>query len=179
MKKRNSFVINNIHFLQQGVNLLQRIDDSQYVDGDSPYYNSGIGKHMRHILDHYECFLKGLPDRIDYDARDRETKTETDRSYAIQKARTFIDQLRTIADNADLLDRNVQVKSNEEGTEEISPWSRSTVKRELQFLISHTVHHFALIGFILRTHGIEIPDDFGVAPSTLRYQNEQGVEEQS
>jgi hypothetical protein len=45
----------------------------------------------------------------------------------------------------------------------------SSISRELQVLSSHTVHHFALIAITLRTHGVELDSDFGMAPSTLRY----------
>jgi hypothetical protein len=38
--------------------------------------------------------------------------------------------------------------------------------RELGMLLSHTVHHYALIAMLLRARGIEPPADFGVAPST-------------
>ncbi|NIP97468.1 MAG: hypothetical protein GWO24_30170, partial [Akkermansiaceae bacterium] len=41
--------------------------------------------------------------------------------------------------------------------------------RELQFLVSHTVHHFAMIGGICRALGVALEDDFGVAPSTIRH----------
>jgi len=50
---------------------------------------------------------------------------------------------------------------------EPSSWSSSTVMRELQALLSHTVHHFALIGVMLQLNGFEIPEEFGVASSTL------------
>jgi len=50
-----------------------------------------------------------------------------------------------------------------------SPWSESTVKRELQYLQAHTIHHYALIALILRIQGITPHDEFGVAPSTLRH----------
>jgi hypothetical protein len=53
------------------------------------------------------------------------------------------------------------------------PWSRSTAARELQFLVSHTVHHYALIAFILRANGIDPGADFGVAPSTLAHRKSQ------
>jgi hypothetical protein len=45
----------------------------------------------------------------------------------------------------------------------------STVARELQFLLSHTVHHYALIALILRLQGFEPGEEFGVAPSTLAH----------
>ncbi len=47
--------------------------------------------------------------------------------------------------------------------------SSSSLRRELHFLLSHTVHHYALIAMILARHGVEVEPDFGVAPSTLRH----------
>jgi hypothetical protein len=48
--------------------------------------------------------------------------------------------------------------------------SASSVGRELQYLVAHTVHHFALMAVALRTCGHRLPDEFGVAPSTLRHE---------
>ena len=56
------------------------------------------------------------------------------------------------------------------GSELADPWSQSSVLRELQFLISHTVHHFALIRMILLDQGVQTPAGFGVAPSTLKHE---------
>jgi hypothetical protein len=39
----------------------------------------------------------------------------------------------------------------------------------LQFLCSHTVHHFALIKLLLDGTGVDLAPEFGVAPSTLAY----------
>ena len=47
--------------------------------------------------------------------------------------------------------------------------SRSTLHRELQFLVGHSVHHFALIALILRQEGFDPGREFGVAPSTLAH----------
>jgi hypothetical protein len=46
----------------------------------------------------------------------------------------------------------------------------SSIGRELQALSSHTIHHFALIAITLRLHGFDVDQDFGMSPSTLRYQ---------
>jgi len=54
-------------------------------------------------------------------------------------------------------------------------WRRPTTLRELQFLFSHTIHHYALIANLLVMQGVEIGRDhsgFGVAPSTLEYWKE-------
>ena len=48
-------------------------------------------------------------------------------------------------------------------------WSTSSVRRELLFLLSHTVHHNALVKELLRARGHALADDFGVAPSTLEH----------
>jgi hypothetical protein len=72
----------------------------------------------------------------------------------------------------DLLELPIQIRL-ESGGSESQQWSHSTVRRELQFLLSHTVHHFALIAVLLERFEIAVPDDFGIAPSTLRYWQEQ------
>ena len=54
-------------------------------------------------------------------------------------------------------------------------WTRSTGRRELQFLLSHTIHHYALIAVICNHLGVPLDPAFGVAPSTLRFQQQQGV----
>ena len=45
----------------------------------------------------------------------------------------------------------------------------STIVREPQFLLSHTVHHVALISTMNSISNIATPEKFGIAPSTLAY----------
>ncbi len=47
------------------------------------------------------------------------------------------------------------------------PETSSTLGRELIFLLSHAVHHFALMKLIAETMGFGTDDTFGVMPSTL------------
>jgi uncharacterized damage-inducible protein DinB len=55
-------------------------------------------------------------------------------------------------------------------TSRISPavtgWS--TLARESAFVVSHTIHHQAIIALLLAVHGYEVPDRFGHSPSTPR-----------
>jgi hypothetical protein len=53
------------------------------------------------------------------------------------------------------------------GADGEADWSQSSLKRELQFLVSHTVHHYALIKELLRRTGFDAGTEFGVAPSTI------------
>ena len=45
----------------------------------------------------------------------------------------------------------------------------TSLARELEFLVSHTVHHYALVAVLAHAHGVIMPADFGMAPSTLKY----------
>jgi len=47
--------------------------------------------------------------------------------------------------------------------------ARSSLCRELMFLVSHTQHHNAMIAAMLRLSGLDVDDSFGVAQSTLNH----------
>ena len=156
----------NLHCLDQAVDLLARLPESAFARREAQHAKS-IGPHLRHVLDHYSSFLQGLPSfRIDYDAREREVRLETEIDYATSRLREIIGSL-TLVD-VELFEMPLEIRLESGGPEE-EQWSRSTVRRELQFLLSHTIHHFALIAVLLERHGIAVADDFGVAPSTLKH----------
>jgi uncharacterized damage-inducible protein DinB len=45
----------------------------------------------------------------------------------------------------------------------------TSVGRELAFVLSHTIHHNALIGVMAMLLGAPLPDRFGYAPSTIAH----------
>ena len=45
----------------------------------------------------------------------------------------------------------------------------STVGRELAYVLSHTIHHNAIIGSMVKALGGVLPERFGYAPSTVRH----------
>src|SRR5262249_17850022 len=47
--------------------------------------------------------------------------------------------------------------------------TESTLGRELAFVVSHTIHHGAIIASTVRMLGGEVPRHFGVAPSTIAW----------
>jgi hypothetical protein len=129
-----------------------------------------VGAHFRHILDHYRAFLTGLPEgRVDYDARERRGPLETDRTLALATVLGLITDVGDIPRDlaAHPLSVNLRSVADRDGAPD---WSQSSVNRELQFLVSHTVHHYALIKQLLSRTGFEAGEDFGVAPSTLAAQ---------
>jgi uncharacterized damage-inducible protein DinB len=47
---------------------------------------------------------------------------------------------------------------------------KSSYQRELLYNLEHSIHHQAIIKVALRTlRSVEIDENFGVAPSTIRY----------
>lgn len=173
MQKHTLVVNSNMHFLQQGIDLLSDISDELYTKNNTRYSKSGIGRHFRHIIEHYFSLLHSNGSLIDYDARERNQRLENDRSYMIENLLQVKKALQEFIEHPEKLDQLVEVRSNEGIGQEHSPVAQTSIRRELQFLISHTVHHYALIGLILQTLGYTPDEQFGVAPSTLRYEMEK------
>ena len=158
----DSPVAANLEVLRQGLDLLARISDEDYTRTVDPLFGFGVGSHIRHCLDSYRCFIRGLATGlIDFDSRDRDMRVALDREYARGQIDWTIIELKRIASST--------VPASIQSRQDSPCWAQSSVVRELQFLLSHTVHHFALIALMLRIQGIEISADFGVAPSTLEY----------
>lgn len=129
---------------------------------------ASIGKHVRHCLDHYAILLHGLrTGRFDYDDRAREAEVECDCECATKMARRLAAELRAALCGEDL-GREVLVRTASSPDGEVA-WQRSSVGRELQFLVGHTVHHLAMIAACCRVRGLQVVEDFGVAASTLRH----------
>ena len=158
----------NCQLLDQGIKLLQRIDDDAYAASGAAPDRSPAGSHFRHVLDHYQGFLAGLAEgRIDYDDRRRDPRLEQDRGFAIATAMGLLTDLSRLPPS--LASRTLEVSMQCLADSDEPDWCSSTVQRELQFLVSHTVHHYALIKELLRQAGVDAGDEFGVAPSTLAH----------
>ncbi len=155
----------NILVLQQGARLIQSIDDSVYQHRVAGVFKGSIGAHVRHNLDHYRLFMNGLASgHIDYEARQRNTALEFDCEAALTGIVDICKQLHALPDHQGPLHLRVR---NNHGNE--CAWARTSVSRELDFLLSHTTHHYALVAVMCRLGDVPIEEGFGLAPSTLRY----------
>lgn len=171
MQSVRLLTLQNIEFLEQGRRLIEGLSDEHYSEGLPPVAKSGVGGHFRHCLDFYRCFLDGMETgRVDYDARSRNREVETSRQVATQTIDHIIGALRRIAEEGE---ENHPLEVSVDCPCEDEPiWSHSTLLRELQTLCTHTVHHYALISFLLRLREVEPGGEFGVAPSTLKYEQQ-------
>lgn len=159
----------NLALLHQGLDLLDRLDDAAYRLADPG--RSSVGAQYRHVLDHYRAFLDGLAEgRVDYDARRRDRAVETERGAAAADTRRVIHGLQALAGRGTEAAVSVIMSCTPDRAGD--PRS-SSLGRELDFLVSHTVHHYAIIRLLL-AHPEAVDAAFGIAPSTLAWQRTTG-----
>jgi len=157
--------------LRQVHDLIDGLTDEQYTRRPGGALPSSIGGHIRHNLDHVAAALTGLPiGVVDYDLRSRGTVVETDRGAAMAVTR----QLEATLAQIDWCSvpgavRLTVLPSAERPAIELL----TTPDRELAFVLSHTIHHNALIAVIAASVGAVVPKGFGYAPSTVVYQRGQ------
>lgn len=170
-------VAQNMAVLRQGLEVVRRLDTERFCRAPRDLAVSGAGAHFRHIFDYYRCFLRDRESgRIDYDLRERDERFEREPKYAAKRMERVIGELSAWLDaNPEGLDGERAVRIRVDAPEGLgeSAWTPSTVGRELTQLLSHTIHHFALIALILKLEGVDCGSEFGVAPSTLAYWKER------
>ena len=167
MKSTQSLLTCNVNNLNEGLELLESLDEHTFTVKSSRLHDSSIGEHMRHIIEHYISFLNGFESRqINYDARERDLRISDTSAFACDVIKKLTTSLNALPSN----DETVDVRASTSlSSDEETQWSQSTLKRELQFLQAHTIHHYALISMILRFHGVDSGSSFGIAPSTLKH----------
>ena len=151
--------------LAQVADVVRRLSDDAYVAPGPRGVSGSVGAHVRHCLDHILALEHALVSRqIDYGARPRGGCLETDRCAAVAALDAARARLLTLDDRwlAGLVQVRTQLARNGRTVE-----NRSTIGRELAFVISHTIHHSATINVLLHQHGeVTTPAGFGYAPST-------------
>lgn len=153
--------------LQQLADVLDGTSDEQYVQKPVGVIASSLGGHVRHCLDHFAALCQGAETGlIDYDARERGTAVEASRTAAVDAIAGLRDRLTRL--DAVMSARTVRVRSviDADGT---AIETTSSLGRELVFVLSHTIHHNALVSAMCRTLGIALPARFGYAPSTVAH----------
>lgn len=156
-----------MHCVEQSNQLLSVVSQSDYIIASEG--NSSIGAHMRHILDRFHCFFAGLQDAcVDYDDRKRDKAIENSveaTSFALASVAKQIGNLNL----AEFAQKNIAVRESVYHQGPAIAIS-STVDRELMGLITHSIHHLAIIAIIAKSFGYAMDGDFGKAPSTIVFE---------
>lgn len=155
----NLIIESSLQTLQKSKNLLSFLSNEQLSDTSvSPYYSS-IGSHLRHIFDFYACIFS-YNSVIDLTERRRNTLVECDCNCAEDYLKTIVDKLVVLDD----LDREVMV-IDDLGIGKVK--TKYTMSAILVQANSHTIHHYAIINYILYGLGIFVEDsDFGYNATT-------------
>ena len=172
--KLSAILEDNIACVDQACSLLALLDTQAYTHRHPLCFNASVGGHIRHNLDHYANFFRGLPlGRIDYESRERDPSVETDLAAAHTALQSVATRLAKLSPTD--LEAGCSVRVNTDSDDDSDPeqWSGSTIRRELQFLLGHAIHHHAQVAAMARSLGIEPPAGFGMAPSTIRHQARQ------
>ncbi|MGM1053290.1 MAG: DinB family protein [Pseudomonadota bacterium] len=126
-----------------------------------------LGKHVRHIIDHYSALFGGLEDggqSLDYEHRRRDETLEEWPHRAAERLVSLETSLLGLADQSPPTRLTLDYPLDEERL-----LLGSSIERELAFLTSHTIHHMAILGLLAEQVGVSLPESFGVHPSTLRH----------
>lgn len=150
------------------ISLAEKVSDSEYKMPVVCLSGSTLGQHIRHVVEFFLCLQKGLSSGvINYDRRERDKEIEENRMFSIRTMAKISEDLTSFTAEKTL---NLQAiyGVREEKLVEIP----TNFERELAYNIEHAIHHMAILKIGLRElrSEIELPEGYGVASSTLRYQ---------
>lgn len=164
----------NTFLLQQAVDLVDRLQ-AQAKPGFN--YAQAVGPHLRHIIEHGQALLDALKNtgtpRVDYDARQRALDVQTQSHVTrIRLKQLMTDMALHEGDVSKDLNLPMTTLLQSGAGGETAVEVQTTLGRELLFLASHTVHHFALVGHYCKAAGVDLGPDFGKAPATLAFERQ-------
>lgn len=160
-----------VETLRQGELLLAELSDEAYTRQVPVAFNASIGGHYRHCLDHFRTLVDAAAaGDLNYDHRERGTLIEHDRFAALNATFELREAYEQLASS--YLARPLAVTCKTSYATSGSQVAPSTVGREVMYSVAHAVHHYALIGVMSGIMGLKLPQGFGVAPSTLKHQEQ-------
>lgn len=157
--------VNNV-FVQLSASLKQ-LSQNEYVQPCNTLFNNTIGQHVRHIIELFQCLENGYDAGVvNYEKRKRDLEIENSKELASQLLQKIYEEL--MRENKEL----VLEASYDEGSQEMISIA-TNYYREIAYNLEHTIHHMALIRVgINEVSSIKLPEEFGVASSTVKYRKQ-------
>lgn len=156
------------HSFDEMKSILLQFDDELYQKELKIISDASVGQHFRHIIEFYTCFTEAQQTNlVCYDERNRTYLWET----SIIETLAILNELKSEINSIDM-NKIIQLRQNYFGESHLI---KSTNQRELMYCFDHSVHHFALIKIAIETHfpTIKVPQNFGIASSTIAFQNQE------
>ena len=153
----------SIQTLEQFKEVLFQLPDDTFTKPCNTLSGASIGQHTRHIIELYQCLLDGYTaSAVFYDKRKRDKRIEQDIHFAV-------DRLQRIQNALEQPKRRLLIFLELNGAEEKI---ESNYFREVLYNLEHTIHHQALIKVAINEFtDMQLPESFGVAPSTMQYRS--------
>lgn len=150
--------------------LLTDLSDVSYIVKQKIFSGSSVGRHVRHILEFYVCLLEA-DKQVCYDDRRRDQRIESNRIFAVNVIQDIVEKIKNIKE-----DRCLNLKSNFSFNSANEVLLQTSLFRELAYCLEHSIHHQAIIkiGVMALNENVIPGVEFGVAPSTIRFQKAIG-----
>ena len=152
---------------------IEQIQPTDFCRPAQTLSGSTVGQHLRHTLEFFQCLEKGFESGvINYDKRDHDKQIETDKHLAI----AVISRIRDFV-ASQVQDKHLKLEASYELLSEDCLTISTNYYRELIYNIEHAIHHMAIMKIGVREIApyVKLPEYFGVAVSTVRYQEAVGV----
>ena len=155
------------HVFVQLSETLNQLSNEEYARPSNILLNATIGQHVRHIIELFQCLEKGYDEGVvNYEKRKRDYQIESNKELATAL-------LKAVYQNIERPNKEIILEAEDYyDTMEIASIP-SNYYRELAYNLEHTIHHMALIRVgVNEISFIELPDEFGVAYSTVKYRKQ-------
>lgn len=161
------------NILSQLTDVINQLTEQDFIKPVNALGNSTLGQHLRHTLEFFICLENGCEKGIiNYDKRAHDRLIETDRIIAlsvISKVGEFV--------NSQQSDRPLKLEAAYDLDKEDFVTIETNYLRELVYNIEHAIHHMAIMKIGIREAApyVKLSPDFGIAASTIRYQEAVAV----
>ncbi len=164
MQLRESALI----ILNQLNGVVSQLKAGEYETSLELLSDNSIGKHVRHVLEFFDLLLHSKnQESINYDTRKHDLLIETSKNTCLKKIDELTSALKEIKE-----DRTIDLEVSYSTHSEKPIAVHTSINRELAYNIEHAIHHMAIIKIAINTvfPHVTLPEGFGVAYSTIRYQ---------
>ncbi len=161
------------NILTQLTDLTNQISEHDFAKPIDSLGHSTIGQHLRHTLEFFVCLEQGFEQGlINYDKRAHDKLIESDKFIALASLNRIHDFI--LSQPAD---KSLKLEAGYDLDKEEFVTIETNFLRELVYNIEHAVHHMAIMKIGIReiAPDIKLPHDFGIAASTIRYQETTAV----
>jgi len=162
------FLSNPINkIFHQLTDVVSQLENHVYSKPCRNLSNATIGQHFRHIIELFQCLENGYATGfVNYEKRNRDNRIETDREFALIL-------LVNIFNSIEKTNKDLILETGDYGDELETVTVTTNYYRELLYNLEHTIHHMALIRVgIIEISTFQLPVEFGVAYSTIKYRRQ-------